>query len=314
MAQRIPGQRIYEQSPSAVIGANRRDDDDEEKKSPLGVSDDFTSVRKTDEPLSIAEIRAVQDQHDRNDVKGELSVTQPRGEGATITATPYWYKDDVESLDELSPEVLWQYQEAFVTAGLLTGKFRQGVADDPTRSAYRSLLETANRIGAGRDLAGTVEYLVQNPPKSAEEHMGQQEEEVYPGFLAPTRLEANPARIRENVQKFGRDQLGRDLSEEEVEHLAGTLESMERDDFDRMVEVKHDEHEWGKQAKLTGQPTTPPEREEFGAEVVASEFASYFKDRYAKQLEDLDRAEAGRAVSDLVLGGTSLASSMAGGI
>lgn len=260
---------------------------------------------------------------------GETVPFQAARPGVTYEDTPELYKfggqearDRLEFVDpqywdgdEKNPfkfgvrneEDRARIQLALEDAGLLeTGDYRPGEWDKGTWEAFRDVLGFANVNGLTWDSALT--RMIESEARREKD-----EGPKYPGFLEPTRLEPNPDRLRADVEQFGREKLGRDLSEEETEHLAGFLEESERADFDRMVEVRHDEHEFGKQAELTGQPVTPPEREEFGANVVASEFGQHFDERYAPEIDRQGRVETGRAVSELLQVGGSLVGQMTGG-
>lgn len=242
---------------------------------------------------------------------GPRPVGQPGGpslDGTNTRSTAYVDGDDVRLLRELPEEQLRRLQDLLVAVGYAPS-VTPGEIDDGTVAGFRRLLAVANRNGEPWE--ATLQRLEHKLDTG--EIDDQSEEGQRPGFVEPTRLAPNPDRIREDIEKFGRERLGRDLSPEEVEHLAGTLEELEEADYQRRVEAARGEFEAESEARETGQDQPATEADEFGSEVVASEFGQHFDERYAPEIDRQDRVETGRAVSELLQVGGSLVGSMTGG-
>lgn len=220
-------------------------------------------------------------------------------------SNPYYEGDDVRLLQDMPEEELIRLQQQLMTLGLASS-IVPGFVDDRTANGFRQILSMANR--AGDTWRATVHRAVRLRDEAGLDDADR------PGFVEPVRLEPDRARLRRDVMGYAEQRLGRQLSDDEAEHLAGALADIERGDFDRLVAAQRSAHQAGVAAADTGEDQTPAAQAEHGSEVVAARFEDLFNERYGNELDMVGRVDAGREVSRLIMGGTGMASQMTGGV
>lgn len=220
---------------------------------------------------------------------------------------PYYEGDEFTLLRDMPEEQLVRLQDTLVALGLAPDVV-PGELDDGTLRGFSRLLAMSNRNG---ERWSTTVSRLERSIESGE--FGDPDEPEPPGFVEPARLEADPARVREEIRQFGEKRLGRDLNDDEIDHLSSALIDLERSDFDNMVAEERGIHEATQEAQLTGEDQRVGDFAEHGAGVVSSQFSELFRERYGKELQRRDDVEMGQVVQNLISGGTRSVGQMTGG-
>lgn len=133
---------------------------------------------------------------------------------------PQFREGDQHQLLSMSPEDIWQLQQAMAQAGVLTGQFRRGLADDATMQAYRELLGWANRLGTGRRpdfINATLQTLAASPEFQAEGGGVKQ------GGAEALIRRRDPVELAQVARDSIRSLLGRDPDDAEIQDAASAL-------------------------------------------------------------------------------------------
>ena len=176
-----------------------------DKPKPIGVPEDFSTTRR----------RPIQPRH-----RG-WSGPIPFSGSETVEVVPTFFAGDDYKPAKLTPENIARLQRQLAAGGVLTGKFRIGVWDEPSRNAYRKVLSYANQRGLTDDAEALAELA--------------QTVEFDPGAVeaaerAPLKVNlSNPADIKKLLKSTAKDVLGYgNLDEGTLDRLVATYQSMER--------------------------------------------------------------------------------------
>jgi hypothetical protein len=129
-----------------------------------------------------------------------------------------------------SPELIARLQQQLAMAGLIepSTRFRLGVWDQPSISAYRELLAFANRNGIDREQA--LQTYLANPAMKPGEMLGGG------GAQQSTRLNtfeaSDPAGVRQTAEAAFKQTLGRKPSKAELDKFVTSFLGRERDSQD----------------------------------------------------------------------------------
>ena len=86
---------------------------------------------------------------------GRFLARDPKA-GYTSLQRPLYTTEHISDIYGMPPQAIADLQDHLVSTGILTGKYRRGIIDDKTRTAYTNLLEMANRNAlANHKLSGT---------------------------------------------------------------------------------------------------------------------------------------------------------------
>lgn len=239
---------------------------------------------------------------------------------------PYVEGDQWAILQSLPEEGLALLQDRLIGLGLIDptlGGFVRGGVGTATVVAFGEVLGESN--GLGMDWRQSLDLMTMNyarggaasasgggPGGDGAGPMGEQ------GFVAPTRLEPDRDRLRQDVMGYARDRLGRDLSDEEADALSGVLADIENDSFNRQVAASRSEFD-ARQA-AAGQPDGvrgadgTPQGQESGSGFIASQFERNFDERFAGELNLVGRMDAARQLTDGLTQGFNMAGRMTGGV
>lgn len=184
------------------------------------------------------------------------------------------------------PDRIADLQQAMADAGVLSTKYRKGVWDDASRSAYRDVLALANATG------GTPEDAIQQWAASTE--AGDDEGRTFDPlpFRPP-----DQATLRQNVKKAFKDILPRELRDSELDYLAGQAQAL--------LAQEHQAEEGARRAQYDAEGTGAP-----GAAVPVVDADARFRElletRYKPQIrlvgEQAENVETKEFVGKSLLG------------
>lgn len=150
-------------------GDERRQSSTDRKRHPLGVPDDYR-LRDYSKPPGLGGPGGLMGAANRalyrgggGGLTGATNRILDRGRFATIE--PRYFDGDEWKPASRDPDSIVDMQRSLVIAGFLspTDSFRLGAWDEPTRDAYKSLLEYANASGLTADVA-LQRYAEGTPP------------------------------------------------------------------------------------------------------------------------------------------------------
>lgn len=130
-----------------------------------------------------------------------------------VEVQPKFFDGDEDQIRRKSPEEIGSIQQQMVSAGLLSGKFNPGLADDKTVAAYKTLLGWANSFGVDSP------YLAVQRLKEA----GYQGKNV-----GTAKYVTNAADLKNVFDKTAQNVLGRTLDEQSLNRLVTAYQQEEK--------------------------------------------------------------------------------------
>ena len=160
--------------------------------------------------------------------RAERAAAEARGEVWQPTPQTIYFEGDERVPASFAVEDIAALQKGLAAAGLLSGKFRLGLWDKPSRSAFTELLGFANQQGMEWSQALNV--------YSSSEQMGGDDTE--PTYTREQFLPRDPAEWRNAAQTMANSLLGRELTAEEANRLAETMRGFEQQQHDIMQDAQ----------------------------------------------------------------------------
>jgi hypothetical protein len=128
------------------------------------------------------------------------------------TQTPKYFAGDEDSIGYMPMEQLINLQRAMNQIGLLSNNYAMGVVDQPTRSAFTNLLETANF--SGEEYEQTILRMAAAGGSRR-------------GSLTQYRV-SNPDDVKSVINKVAQQTIGRKLQEGDLDRMARLFMEEER--------------------------------------------------------------------------------------
>ena len=212
--------------------------------------------------------------HRFNDLYGQQARSEKeqaaaRGEEWTPPTQPIYFEGDERIPASYALEDVRAIQRGMARAGLLTGRYRDGIWDKASRNAFSELLGYANQQGVEWADALTI-YA------SSEQRGGPAEA----GYTREQFLPRDPAEYREAVRELFRTSLRRDPTDAELGQFEQMLRSSEQEAFDVEQDMAANQYE----AQAQGLEEAPP------TDAVAvnpmSRVTEFFERKYGGAIED----------------------------
>lgn len=227
--------------------------------------------------------------------------------GTNLVNNQYGYVkgDEFRQLDSISTESLARTQERMAALGMLED-FIPGKKDPKTIQAFGDLLFMSN--GEGLSWAEMLGELERQKEELGDDWAwGDGSGDDREPFITPTYLAPDYATMAQTIKEQLRSTLGRDPDESELAMFTAELTGWDREAFDTEVGIAKDYYDQGGSASA-------PQPDQAVAQTAMARFRESFEQKFAAEIQGIERTEEAAETSENVRGAVSRLSQMSGGM